>query len=128
MRGYLEACGLARANVWLTEALAGDLPERLAQFGLLDGRVRFASGAPSTFRSAETGRIALLRIESRDPDLVRTALEGLYDRVTLGGFVLIDDQGAAESERAALAFRSQRGIADPLEPVGLSGASWRKTE
>ncbi len=100
MRGYLEAYGLLVANVWLAETLAGDVRERLCAVRAPGRASEVASCAPSTLRTAEIERIALLRIESRDPDLVRTALEDLYDRVALGGFVLVDDRGAAESERA----------------------------
>jgi hypothetical protein len=59
---------------------------------------------------SDTGPIALLRL---DVDLfhpTRACLEGLYDRVVPGGFVIIDDYGAYEGCSSAVdGFLAERG-------------------
>ncbi len=61
---------------------------------------------------SDTGPIALLRLDVDLYHPTRACLDGLYDRVVPGGFVIIDDYGAYEGCRAAvdgfLAERDER--------------------
>jgi hypothetical protein len=55
------------------------------------------------------------------------ALELLYERVTAGGFVVLEDSGASARRAAIDAFRASRRIAEPVEVVEGGGAlGWRK--
>ena len=130
MRGYLDAHGIAGGDLWLG-GVAADRDaarEGFARFGLLDDRVKFLPGAPTaTPESAEVDRIALLRVEGSNPAILSSALEALYDRIALGGFVVIDDHGTPGCERTVEAFRSERGITEPLERADGGDSWWRKT-
>jgi cephalosporin hydroxylase len=102
--------------------------EGFARFGLLDDRVVFLQGPPSrTLAEAPIDEIAVLRVESQEPDEVAAVLGALYDRVTPGGFVVVDGYGAPECEAAVEEFRSLHGLVEPLERVDWSAAAWRKT-
>jgi cephalosporin hydroxylase len=96
------------------------------RFDLFDERVRFLQGSPrDTLPTAPIEKIALLRIgASASPD-VDVILQALYDRLSIGGRVVIEDgsscAGAVES------FRSGFGIADPVERVDDVGITWPKT-
>jgi predicted O-methyltransferase YrrM len=57
------------------------------------------------------------------------ALEALYDRVAVGGYIIVDDYGAVAGCRAAVDdFRAKRGITAPLVSVDWTGHHWRKSE
>jgi cephalosporin hydroxylase len=144
MRGFLEAYEMPGPRVWVADRFDGRGPagadggsrfpsdlntvrEAFARFDLLDDRVVFLQGPPSrTLADASIGEVALLRVDSRDPEEVRAVLGALYDRVTPGGFVVVDDYGAAECQAAVDGFRSERGVVEPLKRIDWSGAVWRK--
>jgi cephalosporin hydroxylase len=144
MRGFLEAHELSDPRVWVADrfrsgstpdgdgapAFAVDLNavrDGFARFGLLDDRVTFLQGPPdSTLDGAPIRKVSLLRVGSQKPEDVRAALETLYDRITLGGFVVIDDYPEPSRQAAIDEFRSERGVVDPLERVGWDGRVWRK--
>jgi len=68
----------------------------------------------------------------RDPDggcyeSTMTPLSALYDRVSPGGFVIVDDYGLLEPARRAVEeFRAEHGIATPLTDIDGHGHFWRK--
>jgi O-methyltransferase len=55
------------------------------------------------------------------------ALDALYQRVSPGGFVIVDDYGIIPACRAAVTdFRERNGITDPIIPIDDSGVYWRR--
>jgi cephalosporin hydroxylase len=145
MRGFVEAYELSDPRIWVADRFGGGstpngdgapafpidlnaVREGFARFGLFDDRVRFLQGPPDrTLADAPIPKVALLRVGSQDPADIRAALEALYDRITLGGFVVVDAD-AKPSRRAVIDdFRSERGVVEPLERVGWEGQAWRKT-
>ena len=87
--------------------------EAFARFGLLDDRVAFLHGPPSrTLAEAPIGEIALLRVNSEEPQEVAALLDAMYDRLSDGGIVIVDGYGDARWAAAVDEFRSARGIAD----------------
>ncbi len=55
------------------------------------------------------------------------ALNALYDKVSPGGFVIVDDYGVLpQCKRAVTEFRESLGITDPIHEVDWTGAFWRK--
>ena len=75
---------------------------------------------------APIDEIALLRVDGRDPDRIRTALDALYERVASGGFVVVDHSGAADRIAALESFRAEHGIREQLEQVDWGAAGWRR--
>jgi cephalosporin hydroxylase len=141
MCGFLEAHEMADRRVWVADRFESrgstadfqfardfnTVRDGFARFGLLDDRVVFLQGPPSqTLAEAAVGDIALLRVASQDPDEVAAVLAVLYDRVTSGGFVVVDGYGSPVCEAAVDAFRSARGLVEPLQRVDWSAAAWRK--
>ena len=52
----------------------------------------------------------------------------LFDKVSPGGFVIVDDYGAWEPCRKAVDdFRAQHGITDEVVEVDWTGVYWRKS-
>lgn len=153
MKALLDIHGDRERRVWVADSFAGLPPPELDEdagldfhldrslavrretvadhfrrFGLLDGRVRFLEGwFADTLPAAPVERLALLRV---DGDLYKStmdALDALYDRVSPGGFVIVDDYGAIPACRRAVdVFRAARAVAEPLHEIDWTGVWWRK--
>lgn len=88
----------------------------------------FAETLPAL--GAEPRRIALLRVDGDLYSSTMTVLEQLYPRVSLGGWVVLDDWGIEMSRRAIADYRARHGIDEPLSfhsgPMHYPVARWRK--
>ena len=56
----------------------------------------------------------------------REALEALYDRVSPGGFVIIDDCWMKPCRKAMHDFRTSRAIRAEILDIDQRGAYWRR--
>lgn len=151
LRGYLAAYELPGRRVWVADAmratpapkraasvvddsmtdLQGDLNlmrDAFARFDLLDGRVRFVQGpVAATLPSAPIENVALLRLGLGIGADAEAVLEAMYPKLTLGGFVVVDEmQTDAACAEAVAAFRERHGIDAPIEAVDWSANVWRK--
>ncbi|RWR51924.1 glycosyltransferase [Sinirhodobacter ferrireducens] len=156
MKAVLDLSGDRERTVWLADSFAGLPPpsypedqgmdlsrehfpslavsqqrvERaFADFGLLDARVRFLPGFfADTLADCEVGQLAVLRLDGDLYSSTMQALEALYDRVSPGGFIVIDDYGGlGQCAQAVDRFRSARGITPPITMIDWTGAYWRKS-
>jgi O-methyltransferase len=156
MRAVLKAHGEASRTVWVADSFEG-LPKpdgRYAQdkrdhhwrynsvlgvsleqvkrnfvrYGLLDEKVRFLPGwFKDTLPSAPIERLALLRLDGDMYSSTMDALEGLYPKLSPGGYAVIDDYGAVPACRQAVHdFRDRYQIRDPMETIDWTGVFWRK--
>jgi hypothetical protein len=158
MRGALAAWGDEGRSVWVADSFRGLPPPdgvtwpadegvdlsgvealavprsvveaNFARYDLLDDRVRFLEGwFADTLPTAPIGRLALLRL---DGDLYQStweALEYLYPKLSVGGIVIVDDHGAFEPCRRAVAdYRERYGITDEIVPVDWTGVWWRRSQ
>ena len=98
-----------------------------ARFGLLDEQVRFLPGwFADTLPSAPIGKLSMLRLDGDLYSSTRDALTHLYDKLSPGGFVVVDDYYSWPScKRAVDEFRTQRGITAAIEPIDWSACCWR---
>ena len=55
------------------------------------------------------------------------ALTALYPKLSVGGFVIIDDLALTPCRAAVEDFRSANGIDDPLMMVDWTGGWWRRS-
>jgi hypothetical protein len=102
--------------------------DHFARYDLLDGGVEFVAGwVAESLPKAPIGPLAMLRL---DVDLYSSTMECLdllYDKVSPGGFVIVDDYVWLDCCRDAVdEFRSRRGIVEPIEAIDGSGIYWRK--
>lgn len=155
MRGALNAYGQQARTVWAADSFQGLPPpadehswdrgakwhtrdelaismeevQALAKRYDLDEGIRYLKGwFKDTLPAAETGPLALARLDGDMYGSTMDALTALYDRVSPGGFLIIDDYHGVEACKAAVDdFRRERGITDPIEDVDWTGAFWRKS-
>ncbi len=158
MRAILKAHGDNSRIVWLADSFQGlpkpdeerypadkDSPfwrhnDRLAisvdqvkqnfqRYGLLDDSVRFLVGwFRDTLPTAPVAKLAVLRLDGDMYESTMDALSSLYDKVSPGGFIIVDDYELTECRRAITDFREGRGIADQIIPIDASAVFWRKSE
>jgi O-methyltransferase len=54
-------------------------------------------------------------------------LDNLYDGLSVGGYLIVDDYGAyAACRQAVTDFRERRGITEIIRHVDWTGVFWRK--
>lgn len=108
-----------------------EVERNFAAYGMLDDRVKFLKGwFKDTLPSAPIERLAIMRLDGDYYESTRDALVNLYDKLSIGGYVIIDDYGEdtwTYCRKAVEEFRSDRGITDPLVRVDKPCAYWRKT-
>jgi hypothetical protein len=97
------------------------------KYALLDDQVVFLKGwFRDTLPSAPIERLAILRL---DGDLYESTMDGLvhlYDKVSPGGFVIVDDYNLPGTYQAVLDFRVRRGLGEPIINIDNAGAYWQK--
>ena len=100
-------------------------------FGLLDEHVRFLRGwFKDTLPTAPIERLAILRLDGDHYASTMDALTALYDRVSPGGYVIVDDYGEETwtyCKQAVEEFRGARRISDPLIRVDPSCYYWQRS-
>jgi Macrocin-O-methyltransferase (TylF) len=109
-----------------------DVKRNFAAYGLLDDQVKFLKGwFHDTLPTAPIGVLSLMRLDGDFYESTTDALNSLYDRLSIGGYVIIDDYGQDSwtyCRRAVDDFRLERHIQDPLIVVDSTCAYWRRTE
>jgi len=120
----------SKSNYPVLVAPLRNVTDNFRDLGLLDENVRFLQGLfADTLPSADIGPLALLRLDADLYSSTMDALNGLYHRVSPGGFVIVDDYGLLPGCREAIdEFREAHGITDPMQWVNLSCVFWRKSE
>lgn len=117
-------------ELWTIEQLAIPLEEvkaNFARYGLLDDRVRFLEGFfRDTLPTAPIEVLAVLRLDGDLYESTMEALQALYDRVSPGGFVIVDDYSLETCKAAVDDFRARREIVTPLERIDWTGTLWRR--
>jgi O-methyltransferase len=158
MRGVLAAHGDTERTVWVADSFRGlppPDPERypadagdshwtfpqlaipveevqgnFARYGLRDERVRFLEGwFKDTLRDAPIERLSVLRIDADMYESTMDALAALYAKVSVGGYVIIDDylnEGLSGCRQAVDDFRAAYGSTEEIHAVDWTAAYWRK--
>ena len=108
-----------------------DVQRNFRAFGMLDGQVRFLKGwFKDTLPTAPIERIAVMRL---DGDYYKSTMDGLvnlYDKLSVGGYAIIDDYGEdtwTYCRKAVDDFRTARGITDPMIRVNSKCYYWQRT-
>lgn len=99
-----------------------------SKYDLLDEQVVFLKGwFKDTLPIAPITRLALLRLDGDMYESTMDGLRNLYDKVSPGGFIIVDDYGCVAGCKTAIAdFRRERGITEPIIDIDGWGVYWRK--
>lgn len=156
MRAVLKAFNVVDRKVWVADSFEGlpkpdlqrypeqdlgdlhhtytalavsleEVQENFRKYGLLDDQVQFLKGwFKDTLSTAPIERIAVLRLDGDMYASTMDALQALGHKVSAGGFVIVDDYGAVEGCRRAIAdYRQAKGITALIQDIDGIGAFWR---
>jgi O-methyltransferase len=156
LRAVLKAHGVTDRRVWLADSFAGLPPpdpehypadrgdtlytypalavtletvrENFTRYGLLDDQVAFLKGwFRDTLPKAPIDRLAILRLDGDLYESTMQPLLALYDKVSEGGFIIVDDYNIFANCRAAVTdFRKSRGILDRMHDIDGSAVFWQR--
>ena len=108
-----------------------EVKRNFAAYGLLDDQVKFLKGwFKDTLPAAPVGPLSLIRLDGDFYESTRDGLDFLYDRLSIGGYVIIDDYGQDSwtyCRKAVDEFRSERHIEEPLIVVDSTCSYWQRT-
>jgi O-methyltransferase len=110
--------------------LAVDQPTVEANFkryGLLDSNVKFLKGFFKDTLPGPIEKLALLRLDGDMYESTIQVFEALYDKVSPGGFIIVDDYALHGARAATHDFRNARSIVDPIIHIDSMGVYWRKS-
>ncbi|MEV0056723.1 TylF/MycF/NovP-related O-methyltransferase [Saccharopolyspora shandongensis] len=101
--------------------------ENFRCYGLLDDQVGFLAGwFRDTLPGAPIERLALLRLDGDLYESTENTLTHLYDKLSPGGFVIVDDYAIPACRDAVDDFRARHGITEPIEVIDTTGVCWRR--
>jgi O-methyltransferase len=155
MRAILKYYGISDKSVWLADSFKGLPPPKpeypadkddihyqhqglaisleqvkcnFQTFDLLDEQVKFIEGwFHETLFTAPIDKISLLRLDGDMYESTYVSLEALYHKVSIGGFVIIDDYGYIESCRQAVHDFLDKNLLKPIiHKIDWTGIYWKK--
>jgi O-methyltransferase len=96
-----------------------------AEYGWLDERVRFLPGFFSLSLPGPVEQLALLRLDGDLYGSIMVCLDTLYDKVSPGGIVIVDDYGPDSRTRGATDdYRARHGIDSPIHMTADMNTGW----
>lgn len=156
MRALLKAYNITDRMVWVADSFRGlpapnehDYPDdkgdihytikelsisqdqvkdNFSKYDLLDGQVRFLEGwFKDTLPSAPIKQLSILRLDGDMYESTIDALVNLYSKVSIGGYIIVDDYCLGPCKKAIHDYRNEKGIKDEIVNIDGIGAFWRKT-
>lgn len=157
MRAILKAHGVADRSIWAADSFKG-LPEPDAEnypadvdcnlhtqeilavpleevkanferYGLLDEQVKFLEGwFKDTLPAAPMEKLAVMRLDGDMYQSTMDALVSLYPKLSVGGYVIIDDFQIEACAQAVHDFRKTQGIEDEIREVDWLASFWQRTQ
>lgn len=153
-KAVFKAWGVTDRKVWLADSFEGmphleteadkvdpdfsakrylavsreDVESNFRRFDLLDDSVRFVKGWFSeSLPTAPIQQIAILRLDGDHYSSTMDALNGLYGRLSKGGFIIIDDYHSFAGCKAAVTeFRAAHGITSDMMRIDDLAVYWRE--
>lgn len=157
MRAVLKAWGVTDRKVWVADSFEGlpapdeekypaDRGDRFHTFeqlkvsleqvqanfrsyDLLDDQVKFLKGWFSeTLPHAPIERLAVMRLDGDMYESTMDALVSLYPKLSVGGYVIIDDYEAVPAcKQAVHDYRAKHGIEDEIITIDPQSSYWRRS-
>ena len=141
MAGMLRSLGIEDRTVWVSDSFSGipvtakneniedfvdqwkdrfeasfeEVQANFRRYDLLDNRVMFLKGFFSdTLPKADFQSLAIARLDGDSYDSTMDALEGLYPRLSSGGYIIIDDWHLPSCRQAVFDYRQAHDIDEPI--------------
>lgn len=96
------------------------------QFGVLGPNIHFKKGWFKDTLPTIEGKLSLIRLDGDMYDSTMDGLVNLYDKLSDGGFVILDDWAITSSKNAVLDFFKERKIEKEIHHIDSMGAYFIK--
>jgi O-methyltransferase len=155
MRAVLKAYGDTDRTVWVADSFQGlpkpdskrypadkgdrlwtfpelavsveEVKQNFVRYDLLDSQVRFLVGwFRDTLPDAPIDRLAILRLDSDMYESTTDVLRYLYPRVSVGGYVIVDDYALPRCRAAIEDFRTAHDVTEKVHRIDWTGVFWQK--
>jgi O-methyltransferase len=156
MRGVLKAYGDTQRRVWVADSFCGvphpkqtaedriahflaeplsylavprsDVESNFSKYGLLDDQVVFLEGLfADTLPKAPIEALAVARLDGDLYESTMDCLVHLYPKLSVGGYMIIDDYGLPLGCRGAVdEYRARHGIEESLTWVNQQTVFWQR--
>ena len=156
MRAALKAYGCVNKTVWVADSFEGlpapnsaEFPadkgdqhhsydqlaisrevveENFRRYDLLDNQVRFLQGwFKQTLPLAPIDKLAVVRLDGDMYESTLDAISVLYPKLSVGGYLIVDDYGAIDACRQAISdYRAEHGITEEIKPIDGIGVYWKR--
>jgi hypothetical protein len=156
MRAILKTHGITNRRVWVADSFEGlpkpegeiyphdrgdkhythkelavsleQVKQNFQKYGLLDEQVCFLKGwFKDTLPNATIERISVARLDGDMYESTMDALNNLYHKISVGGFLIVDDYGAVKGcKNAVLDFRNKHAIKEKIITIDWTGVYWQK--
>lgn len=101
--------------------------ENFDAYGLLDAQVVFLKGwFNEVLPTAPINKLAILRLDGDMYGSTMDVLNALYEKLSIGGYLIIDDYCLPPCKKAVADFRNQHNITEEIIDIDGAGAFWRK--
>lgn len=155
MAAILKAYNITNRSVWVCDSFAGlpppnivDYPQdagdshhscpqlaisletvqsNFARYNLLSDQIKFVKGFFSdTLPTAPIEQLSILRLDGDMYESTIVALENLYLKLSIGGYVIVDDYFLPNCRRAIEDYMSANNIKSELIAIDSSSVYWKK--
>ena len=157
MRAILKAYGVVNRQVWVADSFQGLPPPDEARYpqdkgdvhhtidelkisleqvkanfesyGLLDEQVHFLKGwFKDTLPLASINKLAVVRLDGDMYESTMDALKALYPKLSIGGYLIVDDYCIKSCAQAVHDYRQQHDISEEIVLIDGTGVYWRRTK
>lgn len=156
MRAILKAYGVIGRRVWVADSFEGlpvpnpnrypedagdihhtfkelkvtldEVKRNFERYDLLDEQVCFLKGwFKDILPNAPIDRLAVIRLDGDMYGSTMDVLVNLYPKVSIGGYVIVDDYCLPSCKRAVHDYREQHKIQDAIQPIDGIGVYWQRS-
>lgn len=101
--------------------------KNFAAYDFLDDNVIFLKGwFSNTLPKAPIEKLSILRLDGDMYESTIDALENLYPKLQVGGYIIIDDYCITTCEKAVSDYRKKKGITEEIIDIDGTGVYWRR--
>ncbi len=154
MRGILKAYGITSKKIFVADSFEGlpkpnhkyifdkfskyhkmteliatieEVKQNFKNYDLLDEQVIFLKGwFKDTLPTAPIEKLSILRLDGDMYESTMDALIHLYPKLSIGGYIIVDDYNIPNCKQAIEDYRSKMQITENIEPIDWTGIYWKK--
>lgn len=125
---YPEDTGLDLHTIKFLSVSIEQVKENFKKYDLLNNKVRFLKGwFKDTLPKIPVKKLALVRCDGDMYESTMDILVNLYPKLSLGGYVIVDDYWSMTAcRRATRDFRKQKNIKDKIMRIDESSVFWQR--